>query len=125
MISPEVEDVAIQLAAISQDIRLRLLFQLAASPHHVTRLAELVGTSATNVCQHLRLMRHAGLIECERQKFRVVYKIRPELLCPCGDGMLANLKVGPYRLQLMANKEEAARSAADDGFRVDSKGAMG
>jgi ArsR family transcriptional regulator len=97
--------VATQLAAISNDTRLRLLFRLATGPQHVTRLAELVGAAATNVCQHLQLMRQAGLIESERKKFRVMYRVRPEILTPGSEGVLATIALGPYRLELKTDCE--------------------
>ena len=119
MIGPNAaEIVAIQLAAISRSVRLRLLFRLATGPQHVTRLAEMVGAAATNVCQHLRQMQRAGLIECERQKYRVVYRVRPEILTPGGEGVLATLSLGPYRLQLLVDSEDTSiRRAATSETR--------
>ena len=97
-----VENVAAQLAAIGHDIRIRLLYRLMDGPEYVTQLARGVGAPATNVCQHLRVMRKAGLVDCKRRGQKMLYLLRPEILTPGSDGGLPALAIGPCRMQLLA-----------------------
>ena len=98
-----VEGVAAQLAAIGHDVRLRLLYRLTTGPEYVTRLAKVVGAPATNVCQHLRVMRNAGLLDCRRKGQKMLYRLRPEILTPGSGDTLATLAIGPYKMQILAD----------------------
>jgi len=96
-----VENVAAQLAAIGHDVRIRLLYRLMDGPEYVTQLARGVGAPATNVCQHLRVMRKAGLLDCKRRGQKMLYQLRPEILTPGSNGALPALAIGPCRMQLL------------------------
>jgi DNA-binding transcriptional ArsR family regulator len=100
---------AVVLAALAEPTRLRVLFHLARAPHHVGRLAELVGTPMVNMSHHLGVMRQAGLVEDEKDGRRVVYRFRPEVFA-AGDGAetLGVLTVGPFRVVVRANGEAPA-----------------
>jgi DNA-binding transcriptional ArsR family regulator len=63
--------VAGMLAALAEPTRLQIAFHLAAGPHHVSQLAELVGAPMVNMSHHLGVMRQAGLLEDEKQGRKV------------------------------------------------------
>jgi len=97
-----IEDVAAQLSAIGHNVRIRLLYRLMEGPEYVSQLARGVGAPVTNVCQHLQVMKKAGLLDCKRRGHKVLYRLRPEIISPGTNGALATLALGPYRMQLLA-----------------------
>lgn len=109
---------AVVLAALAEPTRLRILFHLARGPHHVSQLADLVGTPMVNMSHHLGVMRTAGLLEDEKDGRRVVYKFRPEVFA-AGDGTetLGTLTIGPFRVVVRANGVAAVPAAKAKGKR--------
>ncbi len=61
--------------ALASERRLELLDLLAQAPRHVEALAAETETSVASVSQHLQVLRHARLVETERQGTRVVYRL--------------------------------------------------
>jgi DNA-binding transcriptional ArsR family regulator len=105
----EARRAAIVLAAMAEPTRLQILFHLIRGPHHVSQLAELVGTPMVNMSHHLGVMRSAGLLEDEKDGRRVVYRLRPEVFTP-GDGTehLGTLAIGPFRVMIRPLSEASA-----------------
>ena len=74
------EQEAVQLfRALSDPTRLALIALLRDCPHDggycVNSLAERLGVSQPAVSQHLRVLRHLGLVRSERRGYRVHYTI--------------------------------------------------
>jgi DNA-binding transcriptional ArsR family regulator len=91
--------VAGMLAALAEPTRLQIAFHLAAGPHHVSQLAELVGAPMVNMSHHLGVMRQAGLLDDEKNGRKVVYRFRPEVFTPGNEnGILGTLAIGPFRV---------------------------
>ncbi len=107
----QARSVATMLAAIGEPTRLRILYRLAAAPHNVGQLAKAVGIPMVNMSHHLGVMRQAGLLEDEKDGRRVVYRFRPELFTPGGNGpdALGTLSIGTYRMVLHRVPEKPAR----------------
>ena len=64
--------------ALGDPTRLRIFRMLASHPEKkvcVGRIAERVGVSQPAVSQHLRVLKQAGLVEPNREGFRVHYRI--------------------------------------------------
>lgn len=98
---PDAKKVAGMLAAVGEPTRMLILYRLAEGPHHVGKLAELIGIPMVNMSHHLGVMRQAGLLDDEKDGRRVVYKFRPEIFTP-GDGeILGTLSLGNYRLTMV------------------------
>lgn len=98
----EARKVAGMLGAVAEPTRLLILFRLAQGPHHVGALSELLGVPMVNMSHHLGVLRQAGLLDDEKDGRRVIYRIRPEIMVePAGDGTLATLALGDYRLAVM------------------------
>jgi len=53
-------------------------------PLCVNELAEALGISASAVSQHLKLLRHAGLVRNERRGYWIPYQVDPAALEKCG-----------------------------------------
>lgn len=97
---------AVVLAALAEPTRLRIVYHLARGPHHVSQLAELVGTPMVNMSHHLGVMRQAGLLEDEKDGRRVVYRFRSEVFAAGdGDGTLGVLTVGPFRVVIRSQPD--------------------
>lgn len=68
-----------QLKALADESRLRIVGALIKRPLHVNALAEKLGTSQYNVSKHLRILRQAGLVDCEIKANRREYVIAAHL----------------------------------------------
>lgn len=67
--------------AIGDPVRLRLLSMIAAAPEVcVCDLTGAFDVSGPTISHHLRVLREAGLVDCERRATWVYYWIKPEAL---------------------------------------------
>lgn len=98
---PDAKKVAGMLAAVGEPTRMLILYRLAEGPHHVGKLAELIGIPMVNMSHHLGVMRQAGLLDDEKDGRRVVYKFRPEIFSPGAGDVLGTLSLGAYRLTMV------------------------
>jgi ArsR family transcriptional regulator, arsenate/arsenite/antimonite-responsive transcriptional repressor len=76
---------AVELApifkAIGDPVRLRLLSMIASTAEVcVCDLTDAFTVSGPTISHHLRVLREAGLVDCERRGTWVYYWIRPETL---------------------------------------------
>ncbi len=97
----EARRAAVVLAALAEPTRLRIVSHLARGPHHVSQLAELIGTPMVNMSHHLGGMRQAGILEDEKDGRKVIYRFRPAVFAP-GDGteILGTLTIGPFQIMI-------------------------
>lgn len=83
--SPVSEDDATRLApvfkALGDPVRLRMASMIAAQPELcVCEITPAFDLSSGTISHHLRLLREAGLVGCERRGTYVYYWINPEAL---------------------------------------------
>ena len=78
------------MRALADPLRRRIVEFLASEQLCTCHLVELMGARQTNVSNHLRLLREAGLVEAEPAGRYTYYRLRPEALAAVGD-TLANL----------------------------------
>lgn len=85
MSAPLTEDLAVELAtvfkALGDPVRLRLLSMIASRAGGEVCVCELTPAfelSQPTVSHHLKLLRHAGLINCQRRGTWVYYWLLPE-----------------------------------------------
>jgi ArsR family transcriptional regulator, arsenate/arsenite/antimonite-responsive transcriptional repressor len=81
----EHEELAAQLRALADPIRLAIVSRLPASdecPHvyNVTELAEEIGLAQPTVSHHLRLLKQAGLVRCRKMCRDVYYWVDAQAL---------------------------------------------
>jgi ArsR family transcriptional regulator, arsenate/arsenite/antimonite-responsive transcriptional repressor len=78
----EAEELTAELETLANPIRLRLLSLLAASagPVCVCDLEAAVPVKQPTVSHHLKLLRVAGLVECEKRGLWAYYTVRREAL---------------------------------------------
>lgn len=55
------------MKALGEEHRLRIVRLLLGGEHGVNDIAEALEISQYNVSKHLRVLREAGLVECEKQ----------------------------------------------------------
>ena len=54
-------------------------------PLGVNKMSELLGITPSAVSQHLRVLKHAGLVRNERKGYWIPYQIEPAALEKCGN----------------------------------------
>ena len=79
---PSKDLIYVQFARVGKALgsakRLEVLDLLAQAPRHVEALASETGMSVASVSQHLQVLRHAGLVEVERQGTKMEYQLADE-----------------------------------------------
>ena len=63
---------------LASPVRLAIVDLLAAEPRYVHQLVELTGLTQPHVSQHLRVLRHAGVVRGVRQNREIAYALRDE-----------------------------------------------
>ncbi len=72
------------LKTLASPRRLEILHVLAGGPLEVGRLAKAIGASQPNVSQHLAVLRAAGIVEAERDRREVRYRlVDPDVMVAC------------------------------------------
>lgn len=64
--------------ALASPVRLAIVDLLIAQPRYVHQIVELTGLSQPLVSQHLRVLRHAGIVRGVRQHREIAYTLRDE-----------------------------------------------
>lgn len=75
--TPEVSDLASAFKALGDPIRLRLLLMIAAHPDGEACVCELTpafAVSAPTISHHLKTLREAGLVTCDRRGTWIFYR---------------------------------------------------
>lgn len=81
--------IAPMFRALGDPIRLRLMSMIASRPETcVCDLTSAFEVSGPTISHHLRVLREAGLVDCERRATWVYYRARPEAVRRLG-GLLA------------------------------------
>ena len=82
----DIEAACRPLKAIAHPLRLKILCVLGKHEMSVQEIVDYVGTSQSNVSQHLTIMREKGLLHSRKDSNRVFYRIsenRASLLHAC------------------------------------------
>lgn len=74
------EEASRSFKAISHPLRLNILCVLGTGKVSVQDILKAVGTSQSNVSQHLRLLRDKGIVESEKDANRVFYSVKNETI---------------------------------------------
>lgn len=90
---------ASRLKALADPDRLRIVNCLLAGPKNVSQLAQALGEDLVKVSHHLGVLRHAGVVQTERDGKFVIYRLDPEIAAE-GTGDVKTLDLGCCRLDL-------------------------
>ena len=96
-----------QLKALSEPIRLRIVDILRHGEMTVGDIAELLETELVTVSHHLKILRHAGLIEVERDGRFMVYRLRADLLQKAAQNSKQFLNLGCCRIEVPETKTDS------------------
>jgi ArsR family transcriptional regulator len=74
----QIDRMAHAMRAIAHPLRLKILCVLGDQESNVQDLVEAVGTSQSNVSQHLAILREKGILGARRRANHVYYSIRDQ-----------------------------------------------
>ena len=75
-------DAATLFKALSDETRLRIIRTMARSPHELCEcnIVPLFGLSQSTISYHLKVLREAGIVECEKRGLWAYCKVNPRAL---------------------------------------------
>jgi len=71
----QIIEAASRLKVLAHPLRLKIICQLGHGEKTVQELIDSVGTSQSNVSQHLAIMREKGVLSCRKNATQVIYKV--------------------------------------------------
>ena len=71
----DIERASRSLKAMSHPLRLKILCTLGDQEVSVQEIVEQVGTSQSNISQHLAILRDKGILTCRKDANRVYYRV--------------------------------------------------
>lgn len=74
----DIEHTAIALKAMSHPLRLKILCTLADAELPVQDIVDAVGTTQSNVSQHLAKLRDKQILACRRDANKIYYRVSDE-----------------------------------------------
>lgn len=89
-----------QLKALSEPLRLRIIDLLRHGEMTVGDIAEFLETELVTVSHHLKILKHARLVEVERDGRYMVYRLRKDLLTKGRGRSREYLDLGCCRLEV-------------------------
>ncbi len=95
-----------QLKALSEPIRLRIVDVLRHGEMTVGDISEFLETELVTVSHHLKILRHAGLIEVERDGRFMIYRLRKDLLQKVARTSQEFLNLGCCRIEVPKTESE-------------------
>ena len=93
-----------QLKALSEPIRLRIIDILRHGEMTVGDIAEFLETELVTVSHHLKILKHADLVEVKRDGRFMVYRLRHDLLQKAVGRSGQYLNLGCCRLEVPGTK---------------------
>src|SRR5690606_6442504 len=76
IVEDDIQPAARALKAMSHPLRLRILCVLADTEVNVQDIVTEVGTSQSNISQHLAILREKGIIAARKDANRVYYRVQ-------------------------------------------------
>ena len=70
-----IEQAAVAMQAMSHPLRIKILCLLSSGEMMVTDITDAVGSTQSNVSQHLAILRACGMINSRKQATKVLYRI--------------------------------------------------
>lgn len=82
----EFQNCAERLRALADPERLRIVLLLFEGEQNVGQIAAQLGDEVVNVSHHLGVLRHARIVETERQGRFVNYRLHPDVVLNSDEG---------------------------------------
>lgn len=74
--SDRIREAADSMQAMGHPLRLKILCLVGATELTVLEIVEAVGTSQSNISQHLAVLREHGILEARKEANKVYYRVR-------------------------------------------------
>ncbi len=94
------DECARRLKALADPERLKIVQCLQSGPKNVGEISALLGQELANVSHHLGVLRHARLVQDDKQGKHVVYSLHPDVFRRRDAGRADVLDLGCCRLEL-------------------------
>ncbi len=107
---------ASRLKALADPDRLRIVNCLLNGPLNVSQISHVLGEDMVKVSHHLGVLRHAGVVQTERNGKFVIYRLDPQIAAHT-DSNVNTLNLGCCSLDLPKDAKDAGkrgRSQKDD-----------
>lgn len=79
--SENIEEASEAMQAMAHPLRLKILCLVGANELNVQEIVDAVGTSQSNISQHLGILRERGILQSRREANKVFYRIEdPRIL---------------------------------------------
>lgn len=92
LLASDAERLAAIMQALASPVRLRILSVLRSGPSTVTDLSECLELGQTTVSNHLRLLRHLGLVTGSRSGRHIHYVLSDDHVIDLLDGAFDHVK---------------------------------
>ena len=73
-----IEQAAVAMQAMSHPLRIKILCLLSSGEMMVQEITDAVGSTQSNISQHLGILRACGMINSRKQATKVFYRIEDE-----------------------------------------------
>lgn len=93
------QECAVLLKALADPDRLRIVQRLREGDQNVSELAEALSMELANVSHHLGILRHAGIVETEKQGRFAINRLHPDVFASDGSSP-RTIDLGCCRLEL-------------------------
>lgn len=98
-----------KLNALAAPERLKIVRFLRDGPHNVTEIAEMLKTAPVNVAHHMGVLKHAGIVQSDKQGRFVYYSLTPGFLqSDNGEADKEFLDLGCCRLEVPRSEDSEA-----------------
>lgn len=110
----EFEQCAQRLKALAEAERLRIVTCLLDGPANVGQIAQQLGEEIVKVSHHLGVLRHAGVVDAQKQGRFVIYRLHPDVHVKQGSDGSSQIEFGCCRLDLSEQAESAESTESED-----------
>lgn len=73
-----IEQAAVAMQAMSHPLRIKVLCLLSSGEMMVQEITDAVGSTQSNISQHLAILRACGMIDSRKDATKVLYRIKDE-----------------------------------------------
>ena len=88
------------LKALGEPLRLRIIDELRHGPRNVSELSDRLESEVVTVSHHLGILRHAGLVERQRQGRFILYRLARVAFEPSRSKSTEHINLGCCRLEI-------------------------
>ncbi|SET63639.1 transcriptional regulator, ArsR family [Natronincola peptidivorans] len=92
-------DFEVIFKALGEATRIKIIKLLSLKPMYVCELEGVLNISQPRISQHLKILRHAGLVEVEKEGQRAIYSLNIDLIENVSSGFMNFLEAPLEKLE--------------------------